>query len=112
METFGDTLQRLTRRFVADVVEAVLTEVTARAPKRRTVVRRIVRRTVPATVAPVVTLAPFEIPVGRRRARASGGPRRPRETKRLAPPVERPATFQVIPHPERTNRRLVLTRLG
>jgi hypothetical protein len=113
MESFGATLQRLTRQLVADVVEAVRAEVAVSAAKPRTVVRRIARRTPPVVSdAPAVVVSNFEIPVGRPRVRRSRGPRRPRESRPVVLPIERTATFEVVPHPERTNRRLVLTRLG
>jgi hypothetical protein len=113
MESFGAALDRLTRQFMSDVVDAVRAELSASAPKRRTVVRRIVHRAAPAADAtPAVTISPFEIHVGRPRVYRSRGPRRPREVKSPAPPIERAATFQVVPHPDRKNRRLVLTRLG
>jgi hypothetical protein len=113
MESFGAALDRLTRQFISDVVDAVRTEISAAAPKRRTVVRRLVHRSAPAVEAtPAVTISPFEIRVGRPRVYRSRGPRRPREIKPPPPPIERAATFQVVPHPDRKNRRLVLTRLG
>jgi hypothetical protein len=113
MESFGTTLERLTRTLVADLIDAVRAELAASTAKRRVVVRRLVRPA-PRVVAdaPVVVRSNFEIPVGRPRVRRNRGPRRLRETK---PPVllnERQATFEVVPHPERTNRRLVLTHLG
>jgi hypothetical protein len=118
MEDFGAVLERLTRQFVSDVVEAVRAELAASAPKPRAekpriAFRRILRIRPPSAVDSVpVVVSPFEIPVGRPRVRRSRGSRRPRENRPAVVPTERTATFEVVPHPERTNRRLVLTRLG
>jgi hypothetical protein len=123
MENFGDVLEGLTRQLIADVIEVVRAEIAASTAKRaelaastakrRAVVRRVAHpspRVDPD--APVVVRSTFEIPVGRPRARRSSGPRRLRETGRPVAPIERPATFEVVPHPDRTNRRLVITHLG
>jgi hypothetical protein len=113
MESFGRALERLTRHFVADVVEAVRAELAVSTKRRRIIVRRP-EPSAPLQVrdTPTVVVSRFEIPVGRPRVRRIRAPRRPREKMVPALPIERSATFEVVPHPERKNRRLVLTRLG
>jgi hypothetical protein len=120
MESFRAALDRLTRQFFAQVFNAVraaaeeeLAERQPKAAKPRP--SRFVRSTAAATieVKPVV-LRPFEIPVGapRRRRRRAAGTAAP--VKRAAPPAPPPpqvVKFEVVPHPDRKNRRIVLTRL-
>jgi hypothetical protein len=104
---------RAAKRATVAARAAKRADVAARAAKPRAVVRTVVRPSLRvASDAPVVVRSNFEIPVGRPRARRSSAPRRLRETRRPVAPVERPATFEVVPHPNRTNRRLVLTHLG
>ena len=112
MESFRAAFDRLTRQLVADVVEAVRSELSASV----WMPARIVRRRVQAVPAPVSETQPvvvrhFEIPVGRPRSRRPRVPRPPR-VKSPVPPPPQAVKFEVVPHPERTNRRLVLTRLG
>ena len=123
MESFRIALERLTRKFIADVVLAVESSVAeqrrARVAERATTSARTSVRRMPIPSAPRPTAEPqrvvvsqFEIPVGRRRAR------RPRVQRAAAPrapqaaPKEQVVKFEVVPHPERANRRMVLTRLG
>jgi hypothetical protein len=119
MESFRAALDRLTREFVAELFAAVrvaaeeaLAERQPREAKAKPT--RVVRST--ATVVPEarpVVLRSFDIPVGvprRRRRRTAGAP----ATKRAAPPPPPPpqvVKFEVVPHPDRKNRRIVLTRL-
>jgi hypothetical protein len=121
MESFRDVLDRLTQNFVTELLDAVraaaLEQLAAREPKEaRPKPTRILRtnhaEVAHAQPAPVV-VRKFEIPVGqprRRRRRAAGtSPARPR--KPIAPPQPKVVKFEVVPHPEQKNRRIVLTRL-
>jgi hypothetical protein len=66
-----------------------------------------------AQAAAPVVVRKFEIPVGqpRRRRRAAGAsPARPRKPV-VAPQQPKVVKFEVVPHPEQKNRRIVLTRL-
>ena len=118
MESFRDVLDRLTQNFVAELLETVraaaIEQLADRQPKEtRPKPTRILRtnHTEVAEAAPVV-VRKFEIPVGqpRRRRRASGAAPRPR--KPIAPPQQpKVVKFEVVPHPEQKNRRIVLTRL-
>ena len=54
----------------------------------------------------------FEIPVGRprtRRRRSAGAT--PARKPAAIPPQPKVVKFEVVPHPEQKNRRIVLTRL-
>jgi hypothetical protein len=114
MESFRIALDRLSRQFISDVVTAVESFLTEQRRQRTPVVRKrtaaIVRPSAPEPQRVVVTQ--FEIPVGRRRTR------RPRVQRPAVPrtpppaPKEQVVKFEVVPHPERANRRMVLTRLG
>jgi hypothetical protein len=119
MESFRDALDRLTQNFVAELLETVraaaIEQLADRAPKEtRPKPTRILRTNHVETVdaAPVV-VRKFEIPVGqprRRRRRAAGtSPARPR--KPIVVPEPKVVKFEVVPHPEQKNRRIVLTRL-
>jgi hypothetical protein len=120
MESFRDVLDRLTQNFVAELLETVraaaIEQLAERQPKEsRPKPTRILRtnHTEAAPQAAPVVVRKFEIPVGqpRRRRRASGtAPARPR--KPIAPPQQpKVVKFEVVPHPEQKNRRIVLTRL-
>jgi hypothetical protein len=112
MESFRVALDRLTRKLIADVVAAV-ESAAAEARPQKAQVRRVA---LPAQPRPTfepqrVVVSQFEIPVGRRRTR------RPRVQRPAVPrtppaPKEQVVKFEVVPHPERANRRMVLTRLG
>jgi hypothetical protein len=114
MESFRIALDRLTRQFITDVVATVESSLAEerrkRAPAARKGATRVVTRTAPEPQRVVVSQ--FEIPVGRRRTR------RPRVQRPAVPrtpppaPAEQVVKFEVVPHPERANRRMVLTRLG
>ena len=118
MESFRDALERLTQEFVSELFEivrtAALEQVAQRAPREtRTKPTRIVRTSYTQSLdsAPVV-VRKFDIPVGQpraRRRRAPGGPRRVRTP--MSPPQPKVVKFEVVPHPEQKNRRIVLTRL-
>src|SRR5260370_38808993 len=118
MESFRDALDRRTQTFVTELLETVRAaalEQAAQQEKRETRPKptRILRtnHVAPAAVesTPVV-VRKFEIPVGqpRRRRRAAGTPR---VRKPVVPPPQKVVKFEVVPHPEQRNRRIVLPRL-
>ena len=119
MESFRAAIDRLSKIFVTDLLAAVraaATEQLALQQKKeaRPKPRRILRPS--ATAAPEprpVVVRQFDIPVGqprRSRRRATGAP----AVRKAAPPPPQPQVvkFEVVPHPERKNRRIVMTRLG
>jgi hypothetical protein len=121
MESFREALDRLTRNFVTDLRDAVRAELEEdraqqerREAKAKPQPKRVLRAT---TSAPAenrqVVVRHFDIPVGQRgrRTRAAGSPR-PRRTPTPAPKPPTVVKFEVVPHPDRKNRRMVLTRLG
>jgi hypothetical protein len=117
MESFGDALDRLTRNFISELFETVRAvakeQAAARQPKEtRQKPTRILRSNHRETAEPTpVVVRQFEIPVGqpRRRRRRSVGASPVR--KPAAPPQPKVVKFEVVPHPEQKNRRIVLTRL-
>ena len=119
MESFRDALDRLTDEFVSELFEIVRAaareQLAQRAPREtRTKPLRIVRtRPAESSSAAPVVVRQFDIPVGqprtRRRRAASAGPRRVRTP--IVPPQPKVVKFEVVPHPEQKNRRIVLTRL-
>ncbi len=127
MGTFGAELDRITRAFVTGVLEAAraearraLAEREARPSTRLRLTRREPER-IKEVKEPAIRVERVEPilmsawPV-RRRRRASAGvlgatPRRPR-AKPQPPKVEEPVRFEVVPHPVRAGRRLVMTRIG
>jgi hypothetical protein len=127
MESFREALDRLTRNLVADLLDAVQAEVaedraqqerrTAKAnAKAKPKPKRILRSNGPAAAdsRPVV-VRNFEIPVGQpkvRRVRAAGTPRPRRVPAPVPAKPQAIVKFEVVPHPDRKNRRMVLTRLG
>jgi hypothetical protein len=116
MESFKRTLERLSRQLLEDVVAAVEAEAAASAretprPAAPRVIRRVVRSEPARAPEPAVVLSTWEIPVGRPRARRSR-PRRPSVPRPPAPPKQQVVKFEVVPHPERANRRMVFTRVS
>jgi hypothetical protein len=117
MESFKRILERLSRQFLEDVVAAVEAEAAAGARETprpaapRRVIRRVVRSEPVRAPEPAVVISSWEIPVGRPRARRSR-PRRPRVPRPPAPPKQQVVKFEVVPHPERANRRMVFTRVS
>jgi len=117
MESFRDALDRLTRNFISEVLETVraaaaekLAEQRAKEPRPKPT--RILRTNhVQAAEAAPVVVRSFEIPVGqpRRRRRRTAGTSPAR--KPAPPPQPKVVKFEVVPHPEQKNRRIVLTRL-
>jgi hypothetical protein len=114
MESFSSTLERLTQQFLRDVVLAVEADAAVAAPRaaRPKVHSRIIRRVSEPSHAlePTVVVSSWEIPVGRPRVRRSR-PRRPSVPRPPPPPKQQVVKFEVVPHPERANRRMVLTRV-
>jgi hypothetical protein len=116
MESFRDALDRLTKNFVSELLATVRTAAIGQLAKQepretRAKPTRILRqaRVQPAETAPVV-VRKFEIPVGRPRRRRIAGAAPVR--KPAAPPqAPKVVKFEVVPHPEQKNRRIVLTRL-
>ena len=119
MESFRDVLDRLTQDFLSELLETVraaaleqLAEQEKREARPKPV--RIVRTNHVATeaaAAPVV-VRKFEIPVGQPRRRRRRAPGTAPVRKPVAPPpTPKVVKFEVVPHPEQRNRRIVLTRL-
>jgi hypothetical protein len=118
MESFGATLDRLAKTLIADLFAAVHASAVERlAEERKKETRakpvRILRPSFsePMATQPVV-VRHFDIPVGqpRRRRRNSGGS--PARKPALLPPPPQTFKFEVIPHPDRKNRRIVMTRVN
>jgi len=118
MESFRAAVDRLSKIFVTDLLAAVRAagvEQLARQQKKeaRPKPTRILRPSAAAVeAARAVVVRQFDIPVGqprRTRRRASGSP----PVRKAAPPPPPPQVvkFEVVPHPERKNRRIVMTRL-
>jgi hypothetical protein len=119
MESFRAAVDRLSKIFVTDLLAAVRAagvEQLARQQKKeaRPKPTRILRPSATAAdAARAVVVRQFDIPVGQ--------PRRPRRRADGTAPVRKPAPppppqlqvvkFEVVPHPERKNRRIVMTRL-
>jgi hypothetical protein len=125
MESFRSALERLTRNLVDELLAAVQTAAAAQLAERETKeTRPKPTRIVRPSAAPVVELQEardarpvvvrhFDIPVGqpRRRRRRVDGAAAP--TRKVAPaPEPQVVKFEVVPHPERKGRRIVLTRIG
>jgi hypothetical protein len=120
MESFRAAVDRLSKIFVSDLLAAVraaATEQLAQQQKKeaRPKPTRILRPSNTASASererPVVVRS-FDIPVGqprRPRRRASGTA----PVRKAAPPPPQPQVvkFEVVPHPERKNRRIVMTRV-
>ena len=117
MESFRKALDRITQDFVSElfaIVRVAAVEQLAAREQRETRPKptRIIRTNSghSVDVSPVV-VRQFDIPVGvpRRRTRVarSGASRKPA----AAPPSPKVVKFEVVPHPEQKNRRIVLTRL-
>jgi hypothetical protein len=120
MESFRDVLDRLTQNFVTELIETVrgaaIEQLAARQPKEtRPKPTRILRTNhVEAAEPAPVMVRKFEIPVGqprRRRRRSATGVSPARTRKPIVPPQPKVVKFEVVPHPEQKNRRIVLTRL-
>jgi hypothetical protein len=118
MESFGAALDRLTKKLFDELFAAVQAEALERIAAERhkeTLAKptRILRPNFaePMATQPVVVRS-FDIPVGQpRRRRRSGGGGAPRKSA-LLPPQPQTFKFEVIPHPDRKNRRIVMTRVS
>ncbi|SRR6266536_5055796 len=115
MESFRAALDRLTKNLLNDLLAAVRAAAVAELAGRqeretKPKPTRILRTSTATDVRPVV-VRQFDIPVGpprrRRRRNAGAAPAR----KPAPPPPPPVVKFEVVPHPERKNRRIVLTRL-
>jgi hypothetical protein len=117
MESFRNALDRITQDFVSElfaIVRAAAAEQLAEREQRETRPKptRIIRsNSSHAADASPVVVRQLEIPVGvpRRRSRvtrSSSSSRKP-----AAVPQPKVVKFEVVPHPEQKNRRIVLTRL-
>jgi hypothetical protein len=119
MESFRDVLDRLTQNFVSELLDAVraaaVEQFAVRQPKeeRRKPTRILRTNHQEAAEAAPVVVRKFEIPVGqpRRRRRRAAGTSPARVRKPIVAPQPKVVKFEVVPHPEQKNRRIVLTRL-
>jgi hypothetical protein len=118
MESFRAAIDRLSKILVNDLLAAIraaAAEQLAQQQKKeaRPKPTRILRPSVTAAPEPrAVVVRQFDIPVGqprRTRRRVAGAP----TVRKAAPPPPPPQVvkFEVVPHPERKNRRIVMTRL-
>ena len=119
MESFGVALDRLTKKLFAELFAAVHASALERLAAERhketlSKPTRILRPSFaePSATQPVVVRS-FDIPVGQpRRRRRSGGGGAPRNKPALVPAQPQTFKFEVIPHPDRKNRRIVMTRVS
>ncbi len=118
MESFRAAVDRLSKIFVTDLLAAVRTaavEQLAQQQKKeaRPKPTRILRpsNTAAAEASRAVVVRQFDIPVGQpRRTRPRSG-NAPARKQAAPPPPPQVVKFEVVPHPERKNRRIVMTRL-
>jgi hypothetical protein len=119
MESFRAAVDRLSKIFVTDLLAAVRTaavEQLAQQQKKeaRPKPTRILRpsQTAATEGARAVVVRQFEIPVGQpRRVRRRAAGTAPVRKAAPPPPPPQVVKFEVVPHPERKNRRIVMTRL-
>jgi hypothetical protein len=118
MESFRAAVDRLSKIFVSDLLAAVGSAATERLAlqqkkEARPKPTRILRTPAAAVdTSRAVVVRQFDIPVGtprRTRRRVVGAP--PVRKAAPAPPPPPVVKFEVVPHPERKNRRIVMTRL-
>jgi len=118
MESFRAAVDRLSKIFVSELLAAVRGAAVAQLAQQqkkeaRPKPTRILRPSATAADAPrAVVVRQFDIPVGparRTRRRVAGTP----PVRKAAPPPPPPQVvkFEVVPHPDRKNRRIVMTRL-
>jgi hypothetical protein len=117
MESFRAALDRLTKKFVSElfatVSAAAIEQLAAREPPQagpKPV--RIIRSNAGVTEATPVVVRKFEIPVGQPRRRRRQGTPGTYARKPAPSPEPKVVKFEVVPHPEQKNRRIVLTRLS
>ncbi len=119
MESFGAALDRLTKIFFSELfaaVQASALERLAEEQEQEKETRAKPTRTLSPSFADAVTqpvlVRQFDIPVGqprrRRRRSAATTPRKPAAAPQQPPTFK----FEVIPHPDRKNRRIVMTRVS
>jgi hypothetical protein len=119
MESFRAAVDRLSKMFVTDLLAAVraaAVEQLAQQQKKeaRPKPTRILRpsHAAAADTSRAVVVRQFEIPVGTpRRTRRRSGAAPARKPAAPPPPPPQVVKFEVVPHPERKNRRIVMTRL-
>ena len=121
MESFRAAVDRLSKIFVTDLLAAVRAAAVERVAQQqkkeaRPKPTRIVRSSEKAMEGPrAVVVRQFDIPVGqprRTRRRVAGAPPVRKAAPPPPPPQPQVVKFEVVPHPERKNRRIVMTRLG
>ena len=119
MESFRAAVDRLSKIFVSEILTAVrasAVEQLARQQKKeaRPKPTRILRPSSVAADGPrAVVVRQFDIPVGqpRRTRRRAPGTAPVRKAAPPPPPPPQVVKFEVVPHPDRKNRRIVMTRL-
>jgi hypothetical protein len=120
MESFRAAVDRLSKIFVSDLLAAVRAAAGDRVAQQqkkeaRPKPTRILRPSATAAdAARAVVVRQFDIPVGqprRQRRRAVGSPPVRKAAPPPPPPQPQVVKFEVVPHPERKNRRIVMTRL-
>jgi hypothetical protein len=118
MESFRAAVDRLSKIFVSDLLAAVRAAAGERLAQQqkkeaRPKPTRILRSsTTDADASRAVVVRQFDIPVGQpRRVRRRSGASPVRKPPPPPPPQPQVVKFEVVPHPERKNRRIVMTRL-
>ena len=121
MESFRAAVDRLSKIFVSDLLTAVraaAVEQLAQQQKKeaRPKPTRILRSSSSASTeeSRAVVVRQFDIPVGqprRPRRRSTGAAPVRKVTPPPPPPQPQVVKFEVVPHPERKNRRIVMTRV-
>jgi hypothetical protein len=117
MESFRAAVDRLSKIFVSDLLAAVRAAAGERLAQQqkkeaRPKPTRILRSSTTDVDASRVVVRQFDIPVGQpRRVRRRVGASPVRKPPPPPPPQPQVVKFEVVPHPERKNRRIVMTRL-
>src|SRR5258708_11811638 len=118
MESFGAALDRLTKNLFSELFAAVHAHALERlAEEREKETRakptRILRPSFaePMATQPVV-VRHFDIPVGQRRRRRRSSGAAPSRKPVMLPPQPQTVKVELIPHPDRKNRRIVMTRVN
>ena len=121
MESFRAAVDRLSKIFVSDLLAAVrvaaneqlaLQQKKEARPKPTRILRPSNTTSSSERERPVVVRS-FDIPVGqpRRPRRRAAGAAPVRKAAPPPPPQPQVVKFEVVPHPERKNRRIVMTRV-
>jgi hypothetical protein len=117
MESFRAAVDRLSKIFVSDLLAAVRAAAGERLAQQqkkeaRPKPTRILRSSTSDVDVSRVVVRQFDIPVGQpRRTRRRVGASPARKAPPPPPPPPQVVKFEVVPHPERKNRRIVMTRL-